>query len=140
MPQRKQWVVGFLFRNKSEVALISKTHPAWQAGKLNGVGGKIVEGESPLEAMTREFREEAGVEIPDWRAFALLHIQDGDLYCFTAEGDYPLKALTEEKVDWYPIASLTKLKVIANVHWLIPLALDGGNKHASIDYYQAASE
>jgi 8-oxo-dGTP diphosphatase len=65
-----RWVVGFLIRNRSEVALMTKTHPEWQKGKLNGVGGKIDDGESPEGAMRREFLEEAGVDVPTWRKFA----------------------------------------------------------------------
>jgi hypothetical protein len=40
--KRQDYVVGFLFRNNlSEVALIKKDRPAWQAGHLNGIGGKL---------------------------------------------------------------------------------------------------
>ena len=37
------------------VVLTHKNRPAWQAGKLNGVGGKIELLESPVAAMVREF-------------------------------------------------------------------------------------
>ena len=48
-----EYVVGLLFSpDRNTVVLINKTKPDWQAGKLNGVGGKIEEGESPLNAKT----------------------------------------------------------------------------------------
>lgn len=64
----QEYACGFLFsEDRSRVLLIRKRRPAWQAGKLNGVGGKIEPGETPLQAMRREFREEAGVDIADWQ-------------------------------------------------------------------------
>ncbi len=49
----KRWVVGFLFNTKGEIALISKTHPEWQAGKLNGVGGAVEGEETQLERIRK---------------------------------------------------------------------------------------
>ena len=58
-------VVGFMFSVlKSSVVLIKKERPKWQEGKLNGVGGKVEKGESPFDAMKREFLEETGLEHP----------------------------------------------------------------------------
>lgn len=55
------YVCGFAF-NGPHVALILKNRPAHLAGKLNGIGGKLEEGDSsPEAAMAREFLEEAGV-------------------------------------------------------------------------------
>lgn len=64
-----RYVLGFAFTANGRVALIQKQKPAWQAGRWNGIGGKIEEGESPVQAMAREFREETGVDIPTsrWR-------------------------------------------------------------------------
>ena len=62
----QQYVCGFLFSvDRSRVLLIRKNRPAWQAGKLNGVGGKVEPGESIQKAMTREFREEAGLTLAE---------------------------------------------------------------------------
>ena len=39
-PGTQQYVCGFLFsRDRARVLLIRKRRPAWQAGKLNGLGG-----------------------------------------------------------------------------------------------------
>jgi 8-oxo-dGTP pyrophosphatase MutT (NUDIX family) len=74
-PAGARYVAGFMFdvANK-QVALIRKTKPAWQAGKLNGIGGKIEDGESPEAAMVREFLEETGcnTDRDDWSHFASL--------------------------------------------------------------------
>lgn len=135
MSNTKKWVVGFLFRNEREVALVSKAHPSWQAGKLNGVGGKINDGELPLEAMQREFLEEAGATVKEWKEFALLRVQDGEVHFFVAHGDYVLQSLTEEEIAWYGIENIKDKPLIANLAWLIPLALDSGTKYAVIEYF-----
>lgn len=61
------YVLGFAFNSDlSQIILINKLRPSWQAGTLNGVGGKIEPGESPLEAMYREFEEETGIICDLW--------------------------------------------------------------------------
>lgn len=51
---RIHYVVGFMFSSdKTLVTLIRKNRPKWMNGKLNGVGGKIEIGETPLQAMVR---------------------------------------------------------------------------------------
>ena len=52
----KEYVVGFMFSEE-----ILKNKPDWQAGRLNGVGGKVEPNEYPDQAMVREFEEETGV-------------------------------------------------------------------------------
>lgn len=67
----KHYVLGFLFdEHLTIVALILKNRPAWQAGKFNGIGGKIERGETPRDAMRREGREELRLDVPDWQEFA----------------------------------------------------------------------
>ncbi len=44
-----------------DVLVVHKDRPAWQAGRLNLVGGKIEEGEDPFDAAVRELKEEAGL-------------------------------------------------------------------------------
>ena len=48
--------------DETQVALVLKDHPDWQAGKLNAIGGKISNAETPTNAMVREFAEETGSE------------------------------------------------------------------------------
>lgn len=89
--KRFSYVVGFMFNSdRSRVLLIEKNRPAWQAGKLNGVGGKLEDGEDPNFAMAREFREETGIdtEAQDWAL--RLFIEDlrtnAEIYTFTTVG------------------------------------------------------
>jgi 8-oxo-dGTP diphosphatase len=64
---KTEYVCGFLFSpDGKKVVLIKKNRPENQAGKLNGIGGKIEPGETPEQAMIREFNEEAGIYIDEW--------------------------------------------------------------------------
>src|ERR1700732_2872515 len=62
-------VCGFLF-NGSSVLLVEKQKPDWQRGLLNGVGGKVEDGELPDAAMRRELFEAAELRAPDWQRCA----------------------------------------------------------------------
>jgi 8-oxo-dGTP pyrophosphatase MutT (NUDIX family) len=62
----KTYVLGFVFdRRYNNVLLVEKARPEWQAGKLNGLGGKVEVGELPAAAMIRELREETNQALPD---------------------------------------------------------------------------
>src|SRR5438132_12681590 len=86
--QRQHYVCGFLFSpDRAEVLLIRKRRPPWQAGKLNGVGGKIEPTDaSPLAAMRREFREEASLDIAEWQEILTLTAPDWHTHFYRAFG------------------------------------------------------
>lgn len=108
----KRYVVGYLLSpGHRQVVLIKKLKPSWQAGKLNGPGGKLEEGETPAQCMRREFREEAGLDLPEdrWLRFGSMggdgqRTGDGpwtcDLYVAVAanrtEWDRVVTSTTEE--------------------------------------------
>lgn len=120
------YVCGFLFSpDRARVLLIRKRRPDWQKGKLNGVGGKIEHGESPACAMRREFCEEAGLDIDDWREVVVLTGPDWQGHFFRAVGDIidAARAITDEQLEIHPVAKLPS-DTIPNLHWLIPLLLD----------------
>lgn len=51
---KQEYVVGLLFDpHRKYICLIQKNRPDFQRGFLNGVGGKIENGEWPLQAMIR---------------------------------------------------------------------------------------
>ena len=136
----RRYVVGFLFSFPSwgpNVLLIRKTHPEWQRGRHNGIGGAIEDAETPTEAMGREFREETGCAEPvAWEEFARLSDHRGYLVHFfratgTVEMQLAAEAHTREADE--PVASWNtgnidrgtqQLQLIPNLGWLIPLALD----------------
>lgn len=120
------YVLGFLFDlTGTQVVLINKTHPEWQKGLLNGVGGEANFKELPLIAMRREFIEETGLDIVNWNQFFYLTTQEFDLYFYKAfSTNYSeVKSVTEEKVIIYNAASIHNIHVVPDLKWLIPLAL-----------------
>ena len=119
------YVAGFLFSTSGkQVALIQKTKPDWQKGKLNGIGGKIEEGETPLEAIRREFQEETGANVMEWRQFVEMRWRDAVIHFFVAHGDHGLTSITEEIVGWYDVDFLFNAPTLPNLRWLVPMALD----------------
>ncbi len=123
--KKKRWVLGFLFNPAGDrVVLIRKTHPTWQKGKLNGIGGELKPGEDLFKAMEREFHEETGLLVPFWFHYANLDTAGGTVYCFTSfEASIDqVKSQTEEHVGIYPVDGLPS-KVVPNLHWLIPMGL-----------------
>ena len=131
------YVIGFLFAPRYErVVLIEKRKPAWQAGLLNGVGGKIEPGETPEEAIARECAEECGVALPahGWSLIAT-ELAAGGIGDGRRPTLYFLKVMSAragtahtceaEKILLVEPHYLPR-NVIPNVRWLVPLALDPG--------------
>ena len=118
--------VGFVFSDDyQKIALIRKNRPEWQVGKLNGIGGLIEEGETPIQAMCREFKEEAWYPLEDWQQFAVLEGEDRKLFFFKTTCDLDkLKQQTDEEIEVHFISDVFKENIIPNLIWLIPMALD----------------
>jgi len=120
----------------SNVALIRKQKPAWQAGLLNGIGGKIESGETAAEAMAREFKEEAGLDIPrnQWKKFCFMVGTNNDgldfsVDCYFCKGDLSqLRSMEAEQIELVESALIATdgYKTIGNVPWLVALAVDFG--------------
>jgi 8-oxo-dGTP diphosphatase len=122
------FVAGFLFRDtKRQVALIEKLRPDWQKGKYNGIGGKVEKGETPLQAMQREFKEETGADISLWRPFCNLRSLSAkdawQVIMFMSETPAEIRTMEDEQVDWYNVSEISYLDVIPNLRWLIPMAI-----------------
>jgi 8-oxo-dGTP diphosphatase len=127
-----EYVVGFCFNlERTEVAFLQKTHPEWQAGKYNGIGGHIKDDESPIEAMVREFNEEAGVKTDpqNWFLFAIMNDGDVRVYCYCCYNDIifnNIKTMTDEPIHKFDLSMLRMFNenFVPNLAWLIPLAAD----------------
>lgn len=123
-----KYVCGFYFDHLlKQVVLIWKNKPAWQKGKLNGVGGKIENGELAGEAMRREFKEETGIDHAEWHSLIVLTGADWQVNFFYAVGLYNefeyAETQEEEEVAKIEVARLQDFEYIPNLEWLIPLAL-----------------
>ena len=116
-------VVGFPFYDFDFVYLIRKNKPEWQAGKLNGIGGHIEEGETALDAMIRECFEETGAYVTDWTHVCVMKGDDFYLDVFTTqlENDVKMESKTDENIVRCRIHRLCFEHTIPNTRFLVPM-------------------
>ena len=129
-----RYVLAFMFSpDLRQVALIRKLKPEWQAGKLNGIGGKIEADESHYDACVREFREEAGLHTSkdSWNRFLELGGRGhGELFtvdCFCGKGDLnQLVSVEKERVEItsVPDVATERWAMVENLPWIVTLAID----------------
>lgn len=124
-----EYVVGFLFdETERYVTLIKKERPAWQKGRLNGVGGHIEKDEAPNDAMVREFKEETGVTIKHWNLLAILQGRDWVVWFYwqVDKKANDVRTMTDEEVRQYKVDDIlwAHQLILPNLKVLIPLALD----------------
>ena len=120
------YALALLFTpERDAVVLMHKTRPAWQAGRVNALGGKLHPGESPREAARREVREEAAVDVPDWEEFLVWDDSVYRMHALRAFHPAARGARTAEDQEVF-LAGTAALPaaLIDNLRWLIPLALD----------------
>lgn len=121
-----EYCLGFAFDDSLQyVVLIKKQRPEWQKGLLNGVGGKVEEGEYALDAMEREFEEEAGLRYDNWHHFGFLKGTDWVVYLYTATLTNQQLAdidcnKTDENITITNISNL--FYTVPNLRWLVPMA------------------
>ena len=127
------YVNGFMIhRNTKRVLFIRKNRPAFQAGKWNGIGGKIEAHETRYQAMVREFEEEAGVKTQeqDWEHTITLQGRDFVVYffrCFVpAFPDY--RSVTDEVVNDWEVEAVFRdetygIPTLPNMKWILPVQL-----------------
>ena len=113
-----------------EVLLIQKNRPKWQAGKLNGIGGKAEASDGYIQdCMSREFFEEAGLLIPseNWTWFMSCEYGRLNMVDYFAielsPADFMLAhSKTDEKIVRVPVGFVHLYDILPNLHWIIPLA------------------
>lgn len=136
-------VTGFMFSpDLKNVAVIQKNRPAWQAGKFNGVGGKVESNEIPIDAMVREFWEETGVATStlDWQLRIIMRRGDGpkafclNIYSCVSPQVFDVATVTDEKVEIMPVAELLNHPVIPNMRWVLPLVMDNDVRCTVVEY------
>jgi 8-oxo-dGTP diphosphatase len=124
-PQKQKYVVGFMMDpTLSKVVLIRKLRPEWQSGRLNGVGGKVEDGEGAVQAMHREFKEETGVDGLDWKQFLTLDTPRSHLSFFRSTGNvHKAITVTDEDVAVYGIPDvMDRCDTMPNLRWCIQMA------------------
>jgi 8-oxo-dGTP diphosphatase len=137
------YTLCFLTRG-DEVLMLYRNKPPNQF-KWNGVGGKLLPGESPLTACLREVQEETGYTLPTARFAGLLTwagfdgFADGGLYLFTAPAPSGNAIPSVEgELRWQPRHWVfTSPEVVSNIPHFAPLILDGAPPQVyHFDYQQ----
>ena len=133
----KQYTMGFIFSpDLKNVYLIRKTHPEWQAGLLNGVGGHKQETEGFHACMMRKAYEEAGYT-GDFTHYCTMGGTEWTClvyYSVMHEGQRPPITREEEQIEEVALVSLIRMasQMISNLPWLILAAINhihhGGEK------------
>lgn len=141
----KSYCLGFLLTDDLKtVILIQKNRPDFQKGKLNGIGGSIEKGETPLQAMIRECKEETNIEVDNFVNFADLITKDYKVHIFYAVNSYQTytsqhRQMTDEKFRYFSTIYDGVFSIpdwfmgyshMANLEYFIPMAL---NHYLKID-------
>lgn len=123
----KHYVLGFIFNEtKDRVLLVKKKRPIWQAGRWNGIGGKIEDDdESPIFAMNREGHEET-----NYRCFDFVHCitfvcPGGTVYVYKGNSGVngiPFKQVEDERLKVWSLNELPA-NIDSDLRWIIPVCL-----------------
>lgn len=123
-----------LFLRKDDDILLAMKKRGFGAGKWNGVGGKIEQGESVEEALVRECIEEIGVTPKSWQKVGELDfVQDSTtdpwhmyVHVYTSRQWEGIPHETEEmKPEWYSIANIPYGAMWDDDQYWLPLVLEG---------------
>ena len=128
-PPFLRYTLCFLTRGQ-EVLLIHRRRPPNQ-GLWNGIGGHLEPGESALQGVLREIREETGCQLETARFAGLLtwdgfETPPGGLAIFNAEAPpgYQVGQTDEGELAWQPFEFLFgSPEVVSNLHTAGPLIL-----------------
>lgn len=148
------FVVGFAFSETAgSVLLINKLRPEWQRGLLNGIGGKIEEGETSLGAMHRECEEETGLSL-NWLHKGVMQGKSSAVEGYTADDGhtfqcyiyyayspdiFSFKQIEDEVLGIYNPQRIDHLLVVENLKFLIPFGMYSRDVFMSLDYQQIRS-
>lgn len=125
----QKYTLGFIFdSSREQVLLMHKLKPEWQAGKINGVGGKMEEGEEKITCIVREVREETGLETErdSWIYVGEIGSDAWQTHVFALvyQGNSSdVRSMEKERVEWFAVDALPA-NIISNLTWLVPLAID----------------
>jgi 8-oxo-dGTP diphosphatase len=102
-------------------------------GKYNGLGGKALSGEDMLSCLTREIREEAGIEcegallrgIINWPGFGSKG-EDwlGFIFLVTDFTGIPYLSNNEGELCWHPLETFPELPMWEGDRYFLPLVFD----------------
>ena len=129
-------VANLVFLTEGDEVLLIHKKTGLGAGKINGPGGKLEEGENALEAAVREVEEELRIVPHDLEEAGVLHFDFVDglrLHCtvFRGSGFTGTPTETREaKPEWFRIDSIPFDRMWADDRYWLPGMLAGRNFRA----------
>lgn len=126
------YTLGIAFSPQRDRVVLMLKHkgPASIRRKYNGVGGKVEEGESPVQAQRREFREETGVDVPDerWVPIAVLQHPDSTIHVFRADLSldefFAVRSTEDEPIERIWMCEVLFLPLAPHLSWMIAIAAE----------------
>lgn len=122
---------NLVFLTRGDEVLLIHKKTGLGAGKINGPGGKLEAGETPLEAARREVKEELHLDVGGLDEMGELHFDFVDglkLHCVVFHGTEFTGRPTETreaKPEWFPIADLPLDRMWADDRYWLPQMLCG---------------
>lgn len=115
--------------------LLGRKKRGFAIGKMGGFGGKIHEGESPVQAASRELYEEAGITTDPSDLVPLgiltfifpnMHAWDQEVHVFVAQKWHGLPQESEEmRPGWFPLNNIPFDQMWDDMHYWLPHILKG---------------
>lgn len=127
-----------------EVLLLrgAATKRLW-AGKLNGIGGHIEVGETPLDGARREIMEETGLVVRDLQLRGVVHVcspaatQGIIIFIYVGQAtSREVRSGSEGDLLWYPVNSLPRDALVEDLSELIPRVLEATGDQLVYGLYQ----
>lgn len=124
----KRYVVGFMFDGElKRVLLINRPIKNGFSSGYNGLGGRIEKGETPKEAMCREFLEEASKYYDDWLQVGRMSGKDWECFIFFGCTTWwpCYRVIDEGQLGWHSLDNLPEnTQDFTNIPWLIAMVKD----------------
>jgi 8-oxo-dGTP diphosphatase len=133
----------FICRDENVLLLRGAASKRLWAGKLNGIGGHIEVGETPLEGARREIAEETGLYIHDLRLRGIVHVCSQvsvqGIMIMIYVGQAPaleVRPSLEGELIWCPVHSLPRDELVEDLPELIPRVLGAKGDQFVYGLYQ----
>jgi mutator protein MutT len=137
--ERPAWLHATVCFIRREQKILLQERPAGRrwAGILNGPGGKIEKGETPLQAVEREIAEETSLQLAGVTAHGMLRltfesepVHNLAVHVFSASEFIGTPHGAEGTLDWFAEDRLPFERMWPDQRYWLPLVLAGGRVEA----------